>query len=128
MHGSSLVLTLGSLEHMRSLQIFSVFGRYNEYASDDGERTQQLKHFSDAFNRIRTDYVHQTDDKKLLAAAITGIQNMEGNPGALPSAIVAEAALDSMTGALDPHSSYLNPEEFKESQVVYVRGIWGLRH
>ena len=64
--------------------------------------TQQLKHFSDAFNRIRTDYVHQTDDQQLLTAAITGIQNMEGHPGALPSASVAEAALDSMTGALDP--------------------------
>ena len=65
---------------------------YNEYASDDGGRTQQLKHFSDAFNRIRTDYVHQTDDPKLLTAAITGIQNMEGHPG-LCHLPVAEAAL-----------------------------------
>ena len=99
---------------------------YNEYASDDGGRTQQLKHFSDAFNRIRTDYVHQTDDQQLLTAAITGIQNMEGHPGALPSASVAEAALDSMTGALDPHSSYLNPEEFKESRVVTSGEFGGL--
>ena len=77
---------------------------YNEYASDDSGRAQQLRHFSDAFNRIRTDYVHETDDQMLLTAAITGIQSMEGHPGTLPSATVAEAALDSMTGTLDPHS------------------------
>ncbi len=99
---------------------------YNKYASDDDARAQQLRHFSDAFDRIRTDYVHQTDDQNLLTAAINGIQKMEGRPGALPSATVTEAALDSMTATLDPHSSYLNPEEFKESKVVTSGEFGGL--
>ncbi|MDG2033228.1 MAG: hypothetical protein P8J29_04765, partial [Rhodospirillales bacterium] len=99
---------------------------YYEYASDDGARAQQLRHFSDAFDRIRTDYVHKTNDQNLLTAAINGIQKMEGRPGALPSATVTEAALDSMTGTLDPHSSYLNPEEFKESRVVTSGEFGGL--
>ncbi|MAI12153.1 MAG: hypothetical protein CBD27_10850 [Rhodospirillaceae bacterium TMED167] len=99
---------------------------YYQYASDDGARAQQLRHFSDAFDRIRTDYVHQTNDQNLLIAAINGIQNMEGRPGALPSASVTEAALDAMTGTLDPHSSYLNPEEFKESRVVTSGEFGGL--
>jgi len=99
---------------------------YNQYASNDGARDQQFRHFSDAFNRIRSDYVHVTNDQNLLAAAITGIQKLEGRPGTHPSSRVTEAALDSLIGTLDPHSSYLNPEEYKESRVVTSGEFGGL--
>ena len=99
---------------------------YDEYASNDGARDQQFRHFSDAFDRIRSDYVHMTDDQKLLAAAITGIGKLEGRPGSLPSSQVTEAALDSLIRTLDPHSSYLNPEEYKESRVVTSGEFGGL--
>ena len=87
---------------------------YEKYASRNGTRSQQFKHFSDAFNRVRTEYVQVTDDSKLLAAAIEGIKELRGRPGMLAPATVTEAALDSMIATLDPHSSYLNPEEYKE--------------
>ena len=99
---------------------------YFEYSSKDGSRDQQLRHFSDAFNRIRSEYVHLTDDQKLLSAAIKGIRGMKGRPGSLPPYRVAEVALDSLTETLDPHSAYLNPEEFKESKIVTSGKFGGL--
>ena len=99
---------------------------YDKYASRNGTHSQQLKHFSDAFNRVRTEYVQVTDDSKLLAAAIEGIKELRGRPGMLAPATVTEAALDSMIATLDPHSSYLNPQEYKESRVVTSGEFGGL--
>jgi carboxyl-terminal processing protease len=54
---------------------------------------EELRAFSEIFGRIKTDYVEPVSDKKLLQDAIRGM----------------------LTG-LDPHSAYLDPEEFKELQ------------
>jgi carboxyl-terminal processing protease len=53
-----------------------------------------LRAFTDAYARIKNDYVEEVDDKSLLENAIRGM----------------------LTG-LDPHSSYLNAEEFKDLQI-----------
>lgn len=53
-----------------------------------------LRAFTDAYARIKNDYVEEVDDKELLENAIRGM----------------------LTG-LDPHSSYLNAEEFKDLQI-----------
>jgi len=53
-----------------------------------------LRAFTDAYARIKNDYVEEVDDKLLLENAIRGM----------------------LTG-LDPHSSYLNAEEFKDLQI-----------
>jgi carboxyl-terminal processing protease len=55
---------------------------------------EQLDLFGDIFERIRTDYVEQVDDKKLIEAAING-----------------------MLGSLDPHSSYLPPDDYDDMRV-----------
>lgn len=55
---------------------------------------EELRAFSEVFARIKSDYVEPVTDKKLITEAITGM----------------------LTG-LDPHSSYLNAEAFKELQV-----------
>lgn len=55
---------------------------------------QELRAFAEIFGRIKKDYVEPVDDKALLEYAIRGM----------------------LTG-LDPHSSYLNAEEFKNLQV-----------
>ena len=39
---------------------------------------------------------------------------------------MTEAALDALVGTLDPHSSYLNPEEYKDSRVVTSGEFGGL--
>ena len=66
----------------------------------DREQTQvklpleELHSFSDVFARIKNDYVEPVEDKDLLENAIRG-----------------------MLAGLDPHSAYLDQDEFKELQV-----------
>ncbi len=55
---------------------------------------EELKVFSEVFDRIKSDFVEDVDDKKLLEDAIQG-----------------------MLSGLDPHSSYLDPESFKEVRI-----------
>jgi len=54
----------------------------------------ELRTFTEVFSRIKADYVEPVEDKKLLRDAIQG-----------------------MLAGLDPHSSFLDPEGFKELRV-----------
>ena len=64
---------------------------------------EELRTFSDVFGRIKNDYVESVEDKDLLENAIRGM----------------------LTG-LDPHSSYLDVEQFKELQVGTTGQFGGL--
>lgn len=64
---------------------------------------EELRTFSDVFGRIKSDYVESVEDKELLENAIRGM----------------------LTG-LDPHSSYLDAEQFKELQVGTTGQFGGL--
>ncbi len=55
---------------------------------------EDLRAFSEIFGKIKSDYVETVEDKKLITEAING-----------------------MLSGLDPHSSYLDDEAFKELQV-----------
>ncbi len=55
---------------------------------------EELRSFSEVFSRIKSDYVEPVSDKKLITEAING-----------------------MLSGLDPHSSYLDADAFKELQV-----------
>jgi carboxyl-terminal processing protease len=73
-------------------------------AQEAGRNTsvyEQLDLFGDIFERIRSQYVEQVDEKKLIEAAING-----------------------MLTSLDPHSSYLSPEDAADMQ-VQTRGEFG---
>ncbi|WP_374290851.1 S41 family peptidase [Paenirhodobacter enshiensis] len=70
-------------------------------ASKPASVYQQLDLFGDIFEKIRSDYVEKVDDKKLIEAAING-----------------------MLSSLDPHSSYMPPDEYKDMQ-VQTRGSFG---
>ena len=63
----------------------------------------ELRNFSDIFARIKTDYVEDVDDKTLLENAIRGM----------------------LTG-LDPHSTYLSPDEYKELKIGTTGKFGGL--
>jgi len=65
------------------------------------ETYRQLMLFGDVLDRIRTDYVEQPDEDKLIEAAING-----------------------MLSSLDPHSEYMNPKSYKEMQTT-TRGEFG---
>src|SRR5690606_31020308 len=62
---------------------------------------EQLDLFGDIFERIRAAYVEEVDEKDLIQSAING-----------------------MLTSLDPHSSYLPPEDFDDMQ-VQTRGEFG---
>ncbi|MEM7567324.1 MAG: S41 family peptidase [Pseudomonadota bacterium] len=62
---------------------------------------RQLNLFGDVFERIRADYVEEPADESLIENAING-----------------------MLASLDPHSSYLNPKNFRDMQ-VQTRGEFG---
>jgi carboxyl-terminal processing protease len=62
---------------------------------------EQLRTFADIFGRIKANYVEPVDDKVLLENAIRG-----------------------MVSGLDPHSSYLDKEDYKDLQVG-TRGEFG---
>jgi len=73
-------------------------------ADDEGNRSdtyRQLKLFGDVFERVRADYVEEVGDQKLVESAIRG-----------------------MLSSLDPHSSYLSRDNFKDMQ-VQTKGEFG---
>ncbi|MCP4011242.1 MAG: S41 family peptidase [Proteobacteria bacterium] len=55
---------------------------------------KELQMFAQVFGKIKTDYVEATDDRKMLLDAINGI-----------------------LAGLDPHSSFLEPEAFREIRI-----------
>jgi len=55
---------------------------------------EEIQNFVDIFGRIKTDYVEQVDDSKLMEHAIQG-----------------------MLSGLDPHSAYLTPDAYREVRI-----------
>ena len=72
-------------------------------AQSDGrsETYRQLDLFGEVFERVRAEYVEEVSDQELIEAAITG-----------------------MLTSLDPHTSYLSPQNFEDMQ-VQTRGSFG---
>jgi carboxyl-terminal processing protease len=66
----------------------------NKPAEVQGLPLDQLRNFSDIFSRIKSDYVEDVDDKTLLEYAIRG-----------------------MLSGLDPHSTYLDADEYQELRI-----------
>ena len=69
--------------------------------TDQAKTYQQLELFGNIFDRIREKYVEDVDDSKLIEAAING-----------------------MLTSLDPHSSYLSPDDADDMR-VQTRGAFG---
>ncbi|HGG60428.1 MAG TPA: S41 family peptidase [Gammaproteobacteria bacterium] len=64
---------------------------------------EELRTFSDVYARIKNDYVEPVDDKEMIENAIRG-----------------------MLSGLDPHSAYLNKEEFRDLQIGTTGEFGGL--
>ncbi len=67
------------------------------------ETYRQLNLFGDVFERVRSDYVEDVDDAESIEAAINGLLS-----------------------ALDPHSSYMNAKNYRETQVQTEGEFGGL--
>jgi carboxyl-terminal processing protease len=63
----------------------------DEAESDNGLPLEELRVFAEVFGRIKNDYVEPVDDRKLLNYAIEG-----------------------MLSGLDPHSTYLDEDEYRD--------------
>ena len=70
-------------------------------AAGSAETYRQLNLFGDVYERVKSDYVDEVTDEKLVEAAING-----------------------MLASLDPHSSYMNAKAFGDMQ-VQTRGEFG---
>ena len=83
--------------------VFNIcFIQQNPAKADNRQETyKQLNLFGDVFQRVQEQYVEEVTDKKLIESAISG-----------------------MLQSLDPHSSYLSPESYKDMQVK-TKGKFG---
>ena len=88
---------------------------------------RDLKHFKDAFRRVQRDYVKETQSAALVDAAIKSLDAGDGKETTERSSGEHMAsALDAMLASLDPHSSYLDPEELAEMHVATSGEFGGL--
>lgn len=82
-----------------------------DQASDENQQSNppqdlpldDLRMFAEVFGRIKSDYVEPVDDHELLSSAIRG-----------------------MLSGLDPHSTYLDPDEYRNLQVGTTGEFGGL--
>ncbi len=87
---------------------------YDTYVDDASDR-ERLDYFNFAYQRVRASYVHEINDREMINAAISGVKTKEAIPGSMPPGKLVEDALHKMLKHLDPHSSYLNAAEFRDS-------------
>jgi carboxyl-terminal processing protease len=80
---------------------FGILDHASAQDSSRAETYQMLKVFGDVLERVRAEYVDPVNDKELIENAINGM----------------------LTG-LDPHSSYMNAQAFKDMQ-VQTKGEFG---
>ena len=81
---------------------FLYFSMIEVKAQNNRQETyKQLNLFGDVFQRVQEQYVEEITDKELIESAISG-----------------------MLQSLDPHSSYLSPEAYKDMQVK-TKGAFG---
>ena len=87
-------VALGALVGLMSSSSMDVFAEKPISSNHATLPLAQLKKFSEVYTRVKRDYVEEVDDKKLIANAISG-----------------------MLSGLDPHSAYLDEEEYTELRV-----------
>jgi carboxyl-terminal processing protease len=95
------VLTLLTLALLAAGSMIVGRARSETAHSPNSEIYQELNLFGEVLESVRSNYVEKPDDAKLIESAING-----------------------MLMALDPHSSYLNAQEFRDMQ-VQTRGEFG---
>ena len=79
----------------------AALGVMSARGADDASAYRQLDLFSDAFEKVRANYVRPVEDKELIGSAIQG-----------------------MVSELDPHSSYMDAKSYGDMQIT-TRGQFG---
>ena len=73
----------------------AALGVMSAKGADDASAYRQLDLFSDAFEKVRANYVRPVQDKELIGDAVQG-----------------------MVSSLDPHSSYMNAKSYGDMQIT----------
>ncbi|MBI5604957.1 MAG: S41 family peptidase [Deltaproteobacteria bacterium] len=94
MRGSSKARYLGWILLVMTFFILTDNPREGINAADVEKTFPKIKLFSEALNEIQKKYVEEKDSKELIYGAIRGMMN-----------------------TLDPHSTFLSPEEFKDLEI-----------
>src|SRR3954453_6424532 len=89
-----LLFSLGTLAGAGLATLVSQTNVFPGAVAASSETYRQLKLFGDVFDKVSTDYVEPPNEPKLIEGAING-----------------------MLTSLDPHSSYMSPNEFRDMQV-----------
>jgi carboxyl-terminal processing protease len=95
------VSTFGIVTALVAVAFAAGLGAGPLLAQGDQGTFRSLKLFGDVFERVRGEYVEEVSDEELIEAAISG-----------------------MLTSLDPHSSYLDPDRYRDMQ-VQTRGEFG---
>lgn len=102
-------------------------------ARAEGAETRQAKrHFEDAFRRVRGNYVEPINDRALIDVAIEGLSEQQDDISDQEASIAeqlnpeqfVDRALHKMVASLDPHSGYLDAEEYRDINIV-TKGEFG---
>ena len=99
-------LSILPLKKSNMLKIFFILiliFNVNVSFSDTKETYKQLSIFNEVYNRVKSQYVEEVTDKELI-----------------------EKALNGMLQALDPHSSFMSEEIYKEMQMDTSGSFGGL--
>ena len=96
-------LLLKKISMLKYISIFFLLFYSQSSFADTKETYRQLSIFNEVYNRVKDQYVEEVTDKELV-----------------------EKALNGMLQALDPHSSYMNEEVYKEMQIDTSGSFGGL--
>jgi len=100
---TGLILTFGFITGVSLTITQGVLAEKPESKTQLSLPLAQLQNFTNIYAKIKADYVEQVDDKTLLTHAIRG-----------------------MLSGLDPHSSYLDPEQYQELRIGTTGQFGGL--
>lgn len=100
---TGLILTFGFITGVSLTLTEGVLAERTETTTELSLPLAQLQNFTNIYAKIKADYVEKVDDKTLLTHAIRG-----------------------MLSGLDPHSSYLDPEQYQELRIGTTGQFGGL--
>jgi len=100
---ASLIMLVFSASSLFNVSVAETADQNANKTKKNNLPLEQLRNFSDIFARIKSDYVEKVSDKELLESAIRG-----------------------MLAGLDPHSTYLDTEEYKELKIGTTGQFGGL--
>ncbi|MBI4967114.1 MAG: S41 family peptidase [Rhodospirillales bacterium] len=88
------------------------------------EKRTQMDLFRGVARRVQTAYVSPTDPKQLVDHAIRAVEELKPAPGSTPPNKLVETGLNAMLASLDPHSSLLTPEQYRD-MAASTKGEFG---